>query len=283
MGLRVALVSFRADLFVSLQAGCRAAGHEIVLCAVGRSSRPGGRATAGIGAKVSDVVPVMPTGVDLLLPGDVDGLVNALRGYRVDVVVVCGFSWRVPTIALAAAGLGFINIHASLLPRYRGPAPVQWALRNGDPDIGLTAHWMDERIDTGNVIVQRGGIPLPEYVTFDGLWPMLGPEIERLVADALDRAASGSRGEPQDESQATYAGALEEAYSYIDWSRPARSVHNQVRTFYFGAGIAGPFAELDGRWVRVVRTRLEPGPGVRVQCADEPIWITEAEPAAPPR
>ncbi|WP_086823996.1 methionyl-tRNA formyltransferase [Allokutzneria sp. NRRL B-24872] len=279
MVLRVALVSFRADLFLALQAGCAASGHEVVLGVVGRSRRPGGAAVSGVGAKVADIVPVLPTGVDLVLPGDIGGLVDALRGYRVDVVVVCGFSWRLPPIALAAPALGFINVHASLLPRYRGPAPVQWALRNGDNDIGVTAHWMDERIDTGNVLVQRGGIALPEYVTFDELWPLLGPHLRDVVTAALDRAATGDPGRPQDESLATYAGALEAEYSRIDWSRSARSIHNQVRTFHFGAGIAGPYADVNGERVRVLRTRLTPGPGTVVHCADAPIWITEAEPA----
>ncbi|GAA3986223.1 hypothetical protein GCM10022247_00750 [Allokutzneria multivorans] len=279
MVLRVALVSFRADLFLALQEGCAAGGHEVVLGVVGRSRRPGGAAAAGIAAKVADVVPVLPPGVDLVLPGDVGGLVAALHGYRVDVVVVCGFSWRIPPIALAAPTLGFINVHASLLPRYRGPAPVQWALRNGDPGIGVTAHWMDERIDTGNILVQRGGIPLPEYVTFAELWPLLDPHIREVVTAALGRAETGCPGRPQEESLASYAGALEAEYSHIDWSWPARLIHNQVRTFHFGAGIAGPFAEVDGERVRVLRTRLTPGAGTRVQCADGPIWVTEAEPA----
>ncbi|RCG31890.1 methionyl-tRNA formyltransferase [Sphaerisporangium album] len=235
-----------------------------------------------MGQKVDDVLTVIPPEIDLLLPGDVTGLVSALGGYQVDVAVVCGLSWRLPPLALQTPRLGVINVHASLLPKYRGPAAIQWAIRNGDADIGVTAHWMDERIDTGNIIVQHGGIELPEYVTFEELWPRVTPVIQKLVGEALDRAADGYMGVPQNEDEATYARMMEPAYSYIDWSQPARRIHDQVRTFHYGAGIPGPFAKLGAGWVRVARTDLNPGAGVRVECADGPLWIVEAEPIEPP-
>ncbi|WP_275410755.1 methionyl-tRNA formyltransferase [Sinosporangium siamense] len=213
--------------------------------------------------------------MDLLLPGSSRGFAQALKGYGVDVVVACGLSWRLPKSVLDAPALGVMNVHASLLPKYRGPSPVQWALRNGDPDIGLTVHWMDERIDTGNILARRGGIPLPEFVTFAELWRHLGPAIGDLVADALGQAAGGSRGEPQDDSQASYAGAMERGFDFINWSHTAEAVHNQVRTFYFGAGLPGPFAKVDGEWLLVRRTSLTPQEGIRVECRDRPIWIVE--------
>jgi len=103
--------------------------------------------------------------MDLLLPGTADGLADALGGYRLDLLVVYGFNWKLPAAVLRTPRSGAVNIHSSLLPRYRGPAPVLRAIRNGDAEIGLTVHRMDEQFDTGPILAQQGGIPLDEDVT----------------------------------------------------------------------------------------------------------------------
>lgn len=277
--LRVALVSFRSDLFAALHAGCVKAGHKVVLCLTGRSHRPGEHSYPNMGEKVADILTAIEPDIGLLLPGDLDTLVAALRGYDVDVAVVCGLSWRLTAAALRAPKLGVINVHTSLLPRYRGPAPIQWAIRDGEPTIGVTAHWMDERIDTGNVIARRGGIQLRPHPRFDEVLADLIPAIQDVVTDAVELAALGYAGEPQDEAEATYAGMFAPRDATIDSAKPARTVHNLVRAFHFGAGIPGPFATVGGQRLRVLRTRLTPGPGVRLDCADGPLWIERAEPA----
>lgn len=230
-----------------------------------------------MGEKVTDILADIPVDLDLLLPGSAESLAQALRGYDIDLAVVCGLSWRLPRLVLDAPRLGVLNVHTSLLPRYRGPAPVQWAIRNGDPDFGVTIHWMDENIDTGNIVTQRGGIPLPEFVTFEKLWKQTTPVIESLLVTALKRAEDGYVGEPQNENHATRAGLMESGFEYIDWSQSAASVHNKVRTFYFGTGTPGPFCRIGDEWFRVLRTSLEPGTGARVSCADGPIWLVETE------
>ncbi|MEY9927523.1 methionyl-tRNA formyltransferase [Catenulispora sp. GP43] len=278
--LRIALVSFRSDIFTALHAGCFQAGHEVVLYAIGRSARPGRQSYPTMGEKVSDVLTVVAPETTLVLPGDIDGLSTSVRGFGIDLVVVCGLTWRLTAQALQAPRLGVINVHTSSLPRYRGPAPIQWAIRNGDQSIGVTAHWMNERIDSGSIIVQRGGIPLPEYVRFDELWHDVAPAIRDLVAEAVTLAADGYDGVPQDESKATYAGMFGAEDSTINWSWPTHDVHNLVRAFHFGTGIPGPFATVDGEQVRVLRTRLTPGAGTRVELPDGPLWIEEAEPTA---
>lgn len=280
--LRVALVSFRSDIFTALHAGCVQGGHLPSLYITGRSSRPRMPSYLNMGDKVTDILGGIPVELDLLLPGSVDGLAQALRGYDIDLAVVCGLSWRLPQVVLDAPKLGVLNVHTSLLPKYRGPAPVQWAIRNGDPDIGVTIHWMDETIDTGNIVAQRDGITLPEFTTFETLWGQVTPVIQDLLAVALARAAEGYTGEPQNEDHATHAGLMEPEFDYIDWSQPASSIHNQVRTFYYGTGTAGPFGKIGGDWVRVLRTSLEPGTGVQIDCGDGPIWLVETEEAVPP-
>jgi len=279
--LRVALISFRSDIFAALHAGCVQGGHLPSLYITGRASRPGTPSYTNMGDKVTDILGDIPVDIDLLLPGSVDGLIRALRGYDIDLAVVCGLSWRLPRSVLEAPRLGVLNIHTSLLPRYRGPAPVQWALRNGDPDIGITIHWMDEDIDTGNIVAQRGNITLPEFVKFDTLWQRITPMIQDLLVAALARAAHGYAGQPQNDENATHAGPMEPEFDYIDWSQPARIIHNQVRTFYYGTATPGPFAKINDKWVRVLRTSLEPTNGTRVDCADGPIWLVETEQATP--
>ncbi|OXM43961.1 methionyl-tRNA formyltransferase [Amycolatopsis alba] len=235
-----------------------------------------------MGEKVTDILGGMPVDIDLLLPASPESMATALRGYAIDVAVVCGFSWRLPRVVLDAPRLGVLNVHCSSLPRYRGPAPVQWAIRNGDPDIGVTVHWMDERIDTGNVVARREGISLPEFVEFDAFWRHVTPVIGDLLVFALARVAEGYGGEPQNPDEATYAGMMEPEFSFLDWSGTASDLHNQVRTFHYGTGTPGPFGKVAGEWVRVLRTSLEPGKGTRVDCADGPIWLVETEPARPP-
>ena len=104
-------------------------------------------------------------------------------------------------------------------------------------------------------------------------------QAERLVQT---QALPGDQGDPQDEAVASYAGFMEEDYRYVDWDRPAREVHNQVRVWrsHPPAEVPkGAIAMIDGERVRVLRTRLTPGEGREVQCGDGPIWVVETAPA----
>ena len=175
--------------------------------------------------------------------------------------------------------LGAVNAHAAPLPKYRGPYPFAWAVRNGDAEIGMTLHRMDADFDTG-AILARGSVPLGEEESIEEL----GPKLEQIVAEllplALERVERGDPGDAQTEEGASYAGAFEPEYARIDWSRPAAEVHRQVRAWRFMPGDETPVAELDGRSLRVLRTRLEPGEGEPVECGEGMIWLVEAEEVA---
>jgi len=218
-------------------------------------------------------------GIDFLLPGATERLIDVLRGYRIDLLVVYGFSWRLPATLLRGLPVGAINIHSSLLPKYRGPAPILWAIRNGDIEIGLTIHRMDENFDTGPVLAQQGGIALGDDVTQERLWLRMRPVLRSLLTSALERVERGDSGEPQSEVGASYAGLLEPEFFNVDWSCGAQEIHNQVRVFRFMGVGRGPVAWIGNQWLRVLETRLQPSRGIRVECADGPIWITESEPA----
>lgn len=279
--LRVALVSFGPDEFAALHAACVTAGHLPVTYVYGRTMRPAEAVDADAVAAAGRILDAIPGGMDLLLPGTVDGMANSLIGYRPDVLVVYGFNWKLSPAVLRVPRFGAVNIHLSLLPRYRGPAPVLWAIRNGEPEIGLTIHRMDERFDTGPILAQRGGIPLDDRVTPERLWQRVRPVLDDLLPVALDRVARRAPGVPQDEAAASYAGFIEPEFRVVDWSRPAREVHNQVRMFAFMGRYHAPVARVGDAWLAVQRTSLAAEQGVRVECADGPIWIVESATATP--
>ncbi|WP_370948126.1 methionyl-tRNA formyltransferase [Amycolatopsis sp. cg5] len=273
----VVLFSFGPGQFSVLRNTCEAAGYTPVAYVYCRSKKPHSPTSAEVGEGLGQVLGDIPPGMDLLVPGSSEGLLAGLSGYRPDLFVVYGFSWRLPPEVLRLPRLGVLNIHASALPRYRGPAPVLAALRNGDRTIGVTVHRMTERFDAGPVLAQRDDISLGEDVSAAQLWKSLNPVVGELLATALELGD----GEPQDESKASYAGYLEPEFSVVDWSQPARVIHDQVRTWRFiGAGL-GPVATVGGRRVKVLRTRLEPGEGIEVNCGDGPLWIVESAPDSP--
>jgi methionyl-tRNA formyltransferase len=259
--------------------GLRAAGHEpVALLTTRRDPEDKDRYP-----EFEALIAGAPAHLDIVIPHDRTQIAPLLRAYEPDLLLCAGFPWRIPPEALAVPRIGGVNSHPSLLPRYRGPAPVAWAIRNGDAEIGFSYHSMDEDFDTGPVLAQ-GSVPLDDT---DDSWRTLedkiGPLALGLFQRTLERLEAGDPGDPQ-EGEASYAGFFGDDYVPLDWSRPAREVHNQVRAWRFmpfqpSGGVRGPLAELDGQTVRVLRTRLEPGEGDRVECADGPIWVVETEPA----
>jgi methionyl-tRNA formyltransferase len=276
--MHVALAMFGVEEFALLHATCLEAGHLPVAYVNCRSMTPNCSTDADGAAAVSRIVEALPPGMDLLLPGTAEGLVAGLTGYQLDLLVVYGFNWRLPASVLGVPRFGVLNVHTSLLPRYRGPAPVLWAIRNGDSEVGLTIHRMDERFDAGPILTQRGGIALDEDVTPQRLWERLRPVLHDQLAAALDMVTREVPGVPQDDALASSAGFIEPEFSLIDWTRPAREIHNQVRMFAFMGRDHAPVAIVDGQRVRVFRTRLEAADGIRVECGDAPIWVEESTP-----
>jgi methionyl-tRNA formyltransferase len=281
--MRVILISFGVRGFKVLYETCVKAGHTPVAYAHARSLRQRKPTSKGSAETIAAISESLPPGMDLLLPGDARGLARALAGYRPDLIVVYGLAWRLPREVRDVARLGAINVHTSLLPRHRGPLPVHWAVRNGETETGVSIHWMDDDFDTGNVLVGRGGVPIEEDLVTSRLWRDVDRLIGELLGDALELAAAGAPGHPQSEADASYAGWMEPDFMFVDWVHDSRRIHNQVRTFKFGLfGLRGPFARLQGEWRTLLRTSLRPADGVRVECADGPIWVVESAAAVPP-
>lgn len=225
-----------------------------------------------------------PAGVDLLFARDKWSIERLIRAYEPDVTMCWGFPWKLPQAALDVARLGSINLHPALLPRHRGPIPLAWALREGDPAWGVTWHRMDAELDTGNILAQ-GTVPIEDDdVDIAEFGPRLLHAGLELLPVALERVAAGDPGDPQSENGATWAGHFtEDDYTRVDWSHTARQIHNQVRAWHLTFGLSSiraPVAELDGEQVVLRQTRLsDPGNGARrVECGDGPIWVVATEP-----
>ena len=253
----------------------RALGHEPValLCTREGAERRGGA--------FETLVRDAPEGIDVVIPATRGAIAPLLRAYHPDVLVCNGFPWKIPPDALAVPRLGAVNGHPSLLPRYRGPCPVGWAIRNGETEIGFTFHRMDAELDTGPILAQAS-IPLGDEHTWEELALKLAENVRELLPQALARVERGDLGDPQPEGSGEYLSFFEPEYVWIDWTRPADEIYCQVRAWRFAATKdeeRGALAELDGETVRVLRVSLEPADGRGMECGDGMLWIMETEAA----
>jgi len=157
--------------------------------------------------------------------------VEYLRGLRPDGMVVVGYGQIIPQSVIDLAPLGILNVHASLLPKYRGAAPVQWAIAHGETRTGVTIMRIDAGLDTGAMLRQAETAIGPEENALD-LSARLAEMGAILLVDTLEAFAAGRiQPEEQDSAQATYAPLLKKEDGRIDWRRPAAAIHNRVRGF----------------------------------------------------
>jgi methionyl-tRNA formyltransferase len=272
--VRVALISQIPQAVEAYTAGLRGLGNEPVgLLCVRRAARYG----IDVGAHVMSA----PAEMDIVMPASRDRIAPLLRSLEPDLVLCLGFPWKIPPEALAVPPLGVVNSHPSLLPRYRGPIPVGWAIRNGETEVGLTFHRMAPDLDTGPILAQAP-LTLGDEWSWEELGPRLGGLVAELLPIAIDRVQKGDPGDPQREDGAAYQSFFEPEYAEVDWSRPAAEVVRQIRAWRFGSssdGEQGAFTELDGKRVRVLRAALEGPSGRPVECSDGTVWIVETEPA----
>jgi methionyl-tRNA formyltransferase len=158
-----------------------------------------------------------------------DEAVAELRALQLDLLVVCDYGEILKPPVLSVAPLGGVNLHGSLLPKYRGAAPVQWAVLNGDAETGNTVIQMTPGLDAGPCLgVDRVSIDPDE--TAGELEARLAERGGELVLRVIEELASGTaKPQVQDKSQASKAPRLEKEHGVINWSRPARAIKNQVR------------------------------------------------------
>jgi len=275
---RIVLITTVPPVADALVPVLRELGHEPVAILSARRAQP---AAAGR-APISDET--APSGLDLLIARDKWSVEPMLRSSRPDLALCWGFPWRIPLAALQVPSLGSVNCHPALLPRHRGPIPLSWAFRDGDGQFGVTWHRMDAELDTGAILAQTQVPMYDDDYAIEQVGPRIGAAAIGLLPEVFARIAAGDAGDPQPAEGVTWAGHLGADYAAVDWSQPARRVHDQVRAWAFTFGLSkvvGPIAELDGQQVRLLRTSLgDPGGDTRrVECGDGPIWVVEYESA----
>lgn len=277
-GWRVALISTVPPVVEIMTRALRDLGHEPVAVVTARRKEP-------IPDRPSISDETAPAGLDVLLARDKWSMEPLLRAASLDLALCWGFPWRIPQAALDVPRLGSVNCHPALLPRHRGPIPMAWAIRDGDGRYGVTWHRMDSELDTGPILAQASVPMEDDDFEITDVGPRIGAIAVGLLPQVLARIVAGDPGDPQPSEGVTWAGHFGEDYAEVDWSQPARRVHDQVRAWAFTFGLSpvvGPIATVDGQRVRLIRTSLtDPGGGAkRVECGDGPLWIVASEPLA---
>jgi methionyl-tRNA formyltransferase len=260
MTLRVVFMG-TPDFAVPTLAEIVGGGHEVVACYT-RAPAAAGR---GLDLKPSPVQRLAERfSIPLMMPKTLRGdeAAAAFRAHAADVAVVVAYGMILPKAILEAPALGCLNLHASLLPRWRGAAPIQRAVMAGDAESGVAVMKMEEGLDTGPVaMVER--VPIGPDMTAGELHDRLAP----LGADLMVRAlAALSRGAlsftPQPAEGVTYAHKITNEEARIDWGKPAGAVHDQVRGLspFPGAFFMADFGKGPER-IKVLRTRTAAGAG----------------------
>ena len=233
-------------------------GHEVVL-AVTQPDKPKGRGKAMQFPPVKEAA--LAHEIEVYQPKRVreQDCIQYLGRYEADIIVVVAFGQILPREILKMPRYGCINVHASLLPRYRGAAPIQWAVINGEKTAGVTTMFMAEGMDTGDMLLKSETEVGPEETSgelFDRL-KLLGA---KLLTETLDKLEQGElKAIPQDGTQATLAPLLKKEMSALDWSEPAQRIHDRIRGLNPWPCAA---ADLDGKRVKLLASQVIEGEGV---------------------
>ncbi len=222
--------------------------------------------------------------------------VDVIRKLQPELSVVVAYGQILPREVLGVPGLGSVNVHASLLPRLRGAAPVNWALILGHTTTGITTMRMVEALDAGPILMQVEEPILPEETASDLTVRLSELGAETLI-ETLTLMEGGALDErPQDADAVTYAPRIGRDDARVDWSRPARAVADHVRGM---DAVPGAWTRLGGEEVKVYRPRVagleapgggEPGTvlaaepshaeeGLLVACGEAALWVREVKPA----
>ena len=214
----------------SLQALCESGKHEIV-GVVTQPDRPKGRGNKMLMTPVKEYALAQDYTVYQPQKVKTEEFVQVLRTLQPELIVVAAFGQFLSKEILELPKYGCINVHASLLPKYRGAAPIQYAIIKGEKESGVTIMQMDIGMDTG-AMLSKVVVPIGENTTMGELHDALRAEGAKLLLTTIDDIASGkAEAVPQNDAEATYATLLDRSMEHIDWSKSAQEVHNLIRGF----------------------------------------------------
>jgi methionyl-tRNA formyltransferase len=239
------------------------AGHEVMLV-VTQPDRPHGRGMTLSAPPVKQAA--LKLGLPVLQPEKIKSnpeFQDQLTALEPEAIIVVGYGRIIPTWMLQLPPLGNINVHGSLLPKYRGAAPIQWAIANGETTTGVTTMRIDEGLDTGDMLMQREMEIRPDDTAIT-LAPRMAEIGAELLVETLAGLAEGNmRPVPQDDSQATLAPILKKEDGQIDFSRTAKEICQRLRGFQ---PWPGAFTQYRGKTLKIVAAEpasanLEVAPG----------------------
>jgi len=222
-------------------------GHEVVL-AVTQPDRPKGRSGQLIASPVKEYA--ISQNIPVFQPDKIkkEEAVNELKNYEADIFVVAAFGQILSKEILDMPKFGCINVHASLLPKYRGAAPIQWAIADGLKETGITIMQMNEGLDTGDILTVKK-VPISETETGDSLFDKLMEEGKKEIISTLAMIESNSISPvKQDEDEATYARILKKEMGLIDYNLTAFENDCRIRAF---TPWPGGYTYLDGKIIKI--------------------------------
>jgi methionyl-tRNA formyltransferase len=246
------------------------AGHEIA-CVYTRAPKPAGRGKALRPSPVE--VAAREAGLPVRCPRSLRDAAEqaAFAALGADVAVVVAYGLILPQPVLDAPRLGCLNIHASLLPRWRGAAPIQRAIMAGDTETGISIMRMDAGLDTGPVLMRRA-VPIGAQDTAGDLHDRLAALGADMIAEALARLPDLTP-EPQPEDGVTYAAKIDKAEARIDWTRPADEIDRQIRGL---SPFPGAWFEIGGERVKLLLSEVAEGAPGAVPGTVLDDWLTVA-------
>ena len=254
------------------------AGHEVALV-VTQPDKPKGRSGALQFPPVKECA--VAHGIEVFQPKKIreEENVEYLRQYNADIIVVAAFGQLLPKSILDMPKYGCINVHASLLPKYRGAAPIQWSVINGDTVTGVTIMQMDIGMDTGDMIAKRE-VVIGEEETGGGLFDKLAEVGAKLCVDTMVEIENGTATRtPQNHDEATHVSMISKELGNVDWNKSAVEIERLIR------GLnpwPSAFTQLDGKtfklWkAKVVEETTDKAPGTIVRVGKDCLAVQTGE------
>ena len=250
------IVFFGTPSFALLPLEILIQGSDEVVAVVTQPDREKGRGRKVVASPVKELA--LEKGLSILQPEKVRevSFQEKLKGLGADLFVVAAYGQILPKTVLSLPEYGAMNIHASLLPKYRGSAPIAWAILNGEKKTGITTMLMDEGMDTGDILLQSE-IPIHEDETTEKLQGRLAFLGAQLLSETLEKMKKGEiHPTPQEHSKATYAPMLKKEDGQIDWTKGAEEIDRQVRAFH---PWPGAYTEWQGQILKIYKGEVRKG------------------------
>lgn len=265
----------------------RALAHKHKILAVfTQPDRPAGRGLALTSPPIKRAA--LELDLPVYQPEKINHEVESIKTLNPDVIVVIAFGQFLSKKLLAIPKYGCINLHASLLPKYRGAAPIHWAIINGETETGLTTFLLNEEMDAGDILLQEK-VSISDADTAGTLHDKLaelGPDLVLRTLEGLEQGTLTPR--PQDHSHATFAPKIEDALGQIDWAQSARKIFNLIRGLNPSPGA---YTFWEGQRLKLFSSRVVPSdsifePGrvidperLMVRCGEDALELLEVQPA----